>query len=119
MAQQMQSVQQIPAEVQWLAEVHSLGAPTASYSQKPFLFLLTLIVLLFVLLLFITLFIQALFSSEPLFLLIVIAVFGWFVIYGYLWTRKQQIHMYTEGVCLSQVAQSRGTALGADQDGMV
>ncbi len=37
MAQHIQSVQPIPAEVQQLAEIHSLGAPTASYSKRPFI----------------------------------------------------------------------------------
>jgi uncharacterized membrane protein YbhN (UPF0104 family) len=101
MAQQMQSLQQIPAEVQQLAEIHSLGAPTASYSEQTFLFWLILIVSLFFLLFLIAVFILGLLRSAPLFialiLLILIAVLGWYVIYSYLWTRKQQIHMYTEG----------------------
>ena len=46
MAQHMRSIQQIPAKVQQLAEIHSLGAPTASYSKRTFAALLVLILML-------------------------------------------------------------------------
>jgi len=99
MAQHMQSVQQIPVEVQRLAEVHSLGAPTASYSQRSFMPWLFLIMVLLVSPFFLGLFTLGEFGSEPaeLVLLIATACFGGLTIYVYLILRKLQVHMHTEG----------------------
>src|SRR6516162_5654476 len=65
MAQHMQSVQPIPVEVQRLAEAHSLGVPTASYSERSSLALFILLFLLFGSLFGLGWFILSLFESAP------------------------------------------------------
>jgi len=104
MAHHMQSLQPIPVEVQQLAEIHSLGAPTTSYSQKSVDFLLYPSLLSLIALGFMALFILFLSSVDttaqqclPLFFLILSVVFGWMSIYRYLTGRKQQVHIYTQG----------------------
>jgi hypothetical protein len=102
MAQHRRSVQAIPAEVQQLAEIHSLGAPTASYSQRTFTALFVLLAILLISLFCLGWAIQLFFASAPLReeleVLIGTAFMGGLTSYMYLrWWRKQQIHLYTEG----------------------
>lgn len=102
MAQHMRSVQPIPAEVQQLAEIHSLGAPTASYSKRTFAALFALIGMLLLSLFCLGWSIQLFFESAPLLeelaVLILTAFIVGLTVYAYLrWWKKQQIHMYTEG----------------------
>ena len=98
MAQHMRSVQPIPVEVQQLAEIHSLGVPTASYSKRTFNFLLDLISVLLCSLLAIPFFIPSLIlSAPPLILLAVVA--GWLILMYIVQykRRNQQVH-YTGGL---------------------
>jgi len=101
MAQHMQSLQPIPAEIQQLAEAHSLGTPTASYSQRSFTLLFVLLLMLFLSLFCLGWSIQAFFGSatlpQELEVLILTAFVGGLTIYGYVRWWKQQIHLYTEG----------------------
>ena len=100
MAQHMQSLQPLPAEVQLLAEAHSLGAPMASYSQRNFSSLIALIIALLSPLFFLGVSIVYFFESEllaALATLLAAAFAGGLVIYGYSTSRKQQVHIFTKG----------------------
>jgi hypothetical protein len=102
MAQHLQSVQPIPGEVQQLAETHSLGAPTASYSKRPFSALFALILLFLLSLFSLGWSILLFFASAPplweeLGVPILTAFIGGLtILYLAVW-KKQQIHIYTEG----------------------
>src|SRR5260221_9203852 len=102
MAQHLQSVQPIPVEVQQLAEIHSLGVPTASYSKRPFSALFALLLMFFFSLFCIGWSILTFFASAPplweeLGVPILTAfIAGLTILYLAAW-KKQQIHIYTEG----------------------
>jgi hypothetical protein len=98
MAQHMQPVQYIPEEVQRFAEAHSLGMPTASYSERAPGALGALYSLLFGSLFFLGWFILSLFGSVPGegWPLLGTAIFGGTTILYYE-KLKQQVHVYTEG----------------------
>ncbi len=111
MAQQMRSVQPIPVEVQQLAEIHSLGAPTASYSKRSFNFLLVLISVLFCSLLSMLWFIS---SASSNILLAVVVAGELIALYIVLYKRwNQQVHIYTEG--LVYLRQRKAEALRWEQ----
>jgi hypothetical protein len=95
MAQHIRSVQPIPSEVQQLAEIHSLGAPTASYSKRTFVALLSPIVLpIFFMLVCVAVFFGS--GALGLTLYATIVGSGGIAFYVYFFP-KQQIHLYTEG----------------------
>jgi hypothetical protein len=95
MAQHIQSVQQIPAEVQQLAEIHSLGAPTASYSKRTFAALLCPIVLPIC---FMLVCVVVFFGSGALGLTLYATIVGGGGIAFYVYVfPKRQVYMYTEG----------------------
>ena len=113
MAQHMRSVHPIPVEVQQLAEIHSLGAPTASYSKLSFNSHLVLLSVLFCLLCTIVWFILSLFSSS-LSLLGVASAVGLIIAFIVLYKRwNQKVHIYTEG--LVYLRQRKAEALRWEQ----
>lgn len=115
MAQHMPSVQHIPpVEVQRLAEAHSLGIPTASYSERSSYALVMLLFLLLCSLFWLGWFILALFGSapEPVWSLLTTAVFGGGTIWFYE-QQKRQVHVYTEGFVY--LRRRKGVALRFEQ----
>jgi Family of unknown function (DUF6585) len=95
MAQHMRSVQPIPAKVQQLAEIHSLGAPTASYSKRTLTALLALIVWPIVYMLSC---LEVFFEPGGLGLTLFVTIVGGGLIVSYVYFfPKRQVYMYTDG----------------------
>lgn len=95
MAQPIQSFQPIPGEVQQLADIHSLGVPTASYSKRTLTALLGLIVLP---IFFMLGCMEVFFGSGGLGLTLYATIVGGGLIAFYVYFfPKRQVYMYTEG----------------------
>ena len=96
MAQHLQSFQPIPGEVQQLADIHSLGVPTASYSKRTLTALLALIVFP---ILFVLGCLDVVLESGGLGLTWYAPLVGGGMIAVYLYFfPTRQVYMYTEGL---------------------